>query len=106
MPRSAQVIAQPFLRTPERELMPRDLGALELGGLQALVVDAQCAAERGRGVDDDDRGAPGVGVDVDERVEPYVEAAFFARLARRRRRQRFAAIDVAAGKHPLAVAWL
>ena len=55
---------------------------VELRGLEALVVDAQRAADRGRGVDDDDRGAARVGVDVDQAVEPHVEAAFFARLAR------------------------
>ena len=50
--------------------------------------------------------AAGVGVDVDEAVEPDVEAAFFARFADGRGGQRFAAIDVAARKHPLAVARL
>ena len=49
---------------------------------------------------------PGIGVDVDEAVEPHVEAAFFARLADRGGDERLAAIDVAAGKHPLAVAGL
>ena len=64
------------------------------------------AADRGRGVDDDDGGAARVGVDVDETVEPHVEAAFFARFADGGGGQRLAAVDVAAGEDPLAVAGL
>src|SRR5262249_36007218 len=42
----------------------------------------------------------------DEPVEPHVEAAFLARFAHGRGGERLAAVDVAAGKHPLAVARL
>ena len=39
-------------------------------------------------------------------VEPHIEARFFARFAHSRRPDFLAAIDVAAGKHPFAVAGL
>ena len=51
------------------------------------------------------RGA-GVRVDVDEAVEPDVEPALLARLADGGAEHFLAAIDVAAGEHPLAVARL
>src|SRR5439155_5809015 len=43
---------------------------------------------------------------VDEAVEADVEPALLARLANRGRREPLTAIDVASGKHPLAIARL
>ena len=79
---------------------------IELRALEALLVNAQRAADRRRRVDDDHGRAAGIRVDVHQPVEPHVEAALFARFAHRRRRQRLAAIDVAAGKYPEPVARL
>ena len=47
---------------------------------------------------------PGIRIDVDQTIEPDVEAALLARLAQRRGLDGFTAIDEAAWKHPLAVA--
>ena len=81
-----QVVAQAFVRAAERELVPRNRRVVELRRLEALVVDAERAADRRRGVDDDDRRAAGVRVDVDQAVEPDVEPALLARFADRGRR--------------------
>jgi peptide deformylase len=106
MPEAREVVAQPVGGTAEGEQIPWDRRALELSRLQALVVDAQLPANRRSRVDDDDRCATGVGVDVDESIEADVEAAFFSRFADGRRGQRFAAIDIAARKHPFAISRL
>ena len=49
-------------------------------------------------------GTARIRVDVDEPLEPDVEAGLLARLADGRALHLLAAIDVAAGEHPLAVA--
>jgi len=103
---SSQIVAQRFIGAAERELVPRNRRLVDSCTFQALFVDLQVAANRGRGVDDDDRSAPGVRVDVDEAVESHVEPALLARFTQRRRFERFATIDVAAGKHPFPVARL
>jgi len=64
------------------------------------------SADGGRRVDDDDRRAAGVGIDVDQPVEPHFQTAFLASLAQRRDRQRFAPIDIAAGEDPFPIAGL
>ena len=74
--------------------------------LQTLIVAAQLAAERRCGVDDDDRRAPAVRVDVDEPVDADLEPGLLARLANRGARDLLAAIDVAAGEHPQSVSRL
>src|SRR6185312_16399110 len=106
VPMACEKISQAIVRASERQVVPRDLRRLELGALEALVVYAQRSADRGRGIDDDHRRAAGVRVDVDHAVEPHVEAALFARFANRRGGERLAAVDVAAGKYPLAIARL
>src|SRR5262245_46419051 len=106
MTHAIQVVPEPLVCAAKRELLPGEPGCVELRRLGGLIVDAQRPANRRRGVDDDDRRAAKIGVNVDQRVEPDVEAAFLARLADRGIGERLAAIDVAAGKHPLAVPWL
>src|SRR5213592_1116262 len=101
-----EIIAEAVVRAAKRELVPGDGRRRELGALEAFLVRAERAADGRRGVHDDDWRPAGIGVDVDEAVEADVEAALLARLAHRRRRQQLTAIDVASGKHPLAVAWL
>ena len=59
-----------------------------------------------RGVDDDDGRAAGIRVDIDQSVEPDVEAGFFARFADRGGGELLAAVHVAARKHPEPVARL
>src|SRR5262249_5902140 len=101
-----EIIAEAVVRAAEGELVPRNRRRREPRRLEALRGRAERAADGRRGVDDDDRRAAGVGVDIDEAVEAHLEAALFTRLANCRGRQRLAAVDVAAGKHPLAVARL
>src|SRR4030095_13863897 len=101
MPQSIQVIAEPFLRAAERKVAPRNDRAVDHARLETLFVTAKFAADRMRRVDDDDRSAPRVGVDVHERIETDLQAAFFARLPDGSGGERFAAIDVAAGKHSI-----
>src|SRR4029078_656642 len=103
---ACEKISQAVVSAPAREVFPRDLRRRELGALEAFVVDAQRAADRGRGVDDDHRRAAGVRVDIDEAVEAHIEAALLARFADGGGGKRLAAVDIAAGKHPLAVARL
>ena len=94
MPQPIQVISKPLVRAAEGELVPGDRVRVEFRRLQTLIVRAQRPAEDGGGVDDDDGGAAEIRVDVDERVEPDVEAAFFARLADGGVGERLAAIDI------------
>ena len=47
MARAFQVVAQGFVRAAEGEPIPRDVRRLELRALDALVIDAQLAADRG-----------------------------------------------------------
>src|SRR5439155_12151999 len=77
---------------------------LEQLRLEAFVVAPETAADRRRRKRDDDDGDAGVRVDVDQAIEPDVEAAFLARFAKRGGLYRFTAIDEAAWKDPLAVA--
>src|SRR4030095_12282091 len=106
MPQSIQVIAEAFLRAAERKVAPRNDRAVDHARLETLFVTAKFAADRMRRVDDDDRSAPRVGVDVHERIETDLQAPSSPRLPNGSGGERFAAIDVAAGKHPFAVARL
>ena len=55
---TGQVVAKPVVRAAEREVVPRECRPASNSAIsQALVVDAQRAADRGRRVDDDDRRA-------------------------------------------------
>ena len=63
-------------------------------------VAAELAAEGRRGIDDDDRRASTVGVDVDERIDAHVEPRFFPSLADGGARDLLPTIDVAAWEHP------
>ena len=82
MARPGQVIAQAFVRAAERELDPTECRAARTPPLSRHSSSTHSvAADRGRGVDDDDRRAARIGIDVDEPVEPDVEAALLARLA-------------------------
>ena len=62
---------------PERERIPRDGLRPEEVRLQALVVAGEAPADDGRRINDDDRDAALVRVDVDEPVQPDVETAGF-----------------------------
>jgi hypothetical protein len=104
--KAGQVIVKGILRAAEGEIVPWNVGGVELGRFQTLLVDAERAPDRRGGVDDDDRRATGVRVDVDQAVEPHLEAAFLPRLPHGRNRQRLPAIDVAARKDPSSVARL
>jgi peptide deformylase len=101
---SGQIIAEALLRAAKREIVPGDRAALELGRFETFVIGAQRAADRRRRVDDDDRRATGVRIDVHEAVDADVEPAFLARLAHGRGEQRLTAIDVPAGEDPFPVA--
>src|SRR4051812_18356104 len=103
MTESVEVVAQSRDGASEREFVPWNRVRIELRRLQALVVDAQRPAKNGRRVHRDDGCAPRIRIDVDERVDAHVESAFLARLAGRGDGQGFTAVDVAAGKHPLAI---
>src|SRR5437870_3689776 len=87
-------------------MIPRNAVDVELSRFETLVVDAQRTPDCRRGVHDDHRRAARIRVDVHEPFEPYVEAALFVRLPDRSGCERLAAVDVSAGKHPLAVSRL
>src|SRR5436190_6383473 len=76
-----KVVAKSVGSAAEGEQIPREGRGLELSRLQALVVHAQLPANRRGRVDDNHGCSTGVRIDVDESVEPDVEAAFFARFA-------------------------
>src|SRR4030095_7253328 len=98
-----EIVAQRFVRAPEREAVPGYFGWREQSDFERLVVHAELAAKRGRGEHDDDRRTSGVGVDVDETVDANLEPRLLARFAHGGRGDLFAAIDVAARKHPQPV---
>ena len=100
------MVAQRVAGAPEGEVRPRDVVRGEPRRLQRLVGRGQRPAHHRRLVDDDDRRRPRIRVDVDEPVEPDVQAGFLARLADRGDGRQFPAVHVAAGKDPLAVARL
>ena len=74
--------------------------------LETLLVDGERPADGGRRVDDDHRRSAGVRVDVRPARQDACRARTPRALPDCGGRQRFAAIDVAARKHPLAVAGL
>src|SRR6188472_3566527 len=90
----------------ERQLVPRHVRCREPAGLEAFLIDRQRAADHRRRVHDDDRRAARVGVEIDQSLEPNLEAALLACFPESRLRELLAAIDVAARKYPLAVAGL
>ena len=59
MQKAGQIVAKPLVRAAEGRLS-QGSEIVELSCFEALVVDAQRAADRRRRVDDDDRGAAGV----------------------------------------------
>src|ERR1051325_4763008 len=97
-----EIVAQRVARTVEGEVLPRNVFRRESAGLDRLVARRQLAPDNLRGVDDDDVRRAGVGIDADDRTEPHVEAGFFLGLANRRVGDALAAVDIAAGKNPLA----
>ena len=106
MQESGQKIVEGFLSAAERERVPRNGVAIDEGGLEALVVDLQGAADRRRGIDNDDRGATGVRIDVHEAIEADLESAFLAGFADGGVWQRLTTVHVTAGEDPLPVARL
>lgn len=103
MTEAAQVVAQPVLCAAERELAPRDVICRELRSFEAFVVRAQVAADRGGGIDNDDRYAPGIRVDVHQALELDDQRAFFPGLSDGSVGQRLTAVDVTTRIHPFAV---
>jgi hypothetical protein len=103
MTNSVEVLAQRLIRTSERQCIPGNGRAVELGRLDSFVIDLEGAPDCSRRIHDDDRRAAGIRIHVDEIIQLDVEAAFLARLAARGGGQRFAAIDVTAGEYPHAV---
>src|SRR5439155_1992983 len=103
---SCEVIAEAVVGASKGQLAPGNRLRLDFGRFEAFLVGRERASHGRGGVDDDDRRAAGVGINVDEPVEPNREAALLARLANRRDRERLATVDVAAGANPFAVAWI
>ncbi len=106
MRKAGQVVAQPVPGALEGEIVPRDSRLVDRDGFKAFFVARQLAADRGGAVHDNHGRAAGVRVDVDQPIETNVEAAFFTGFTYRRRGERFAAVDVAAGEDPFAVSGL
>src|SRR5215475_10043192 len=86
-------ILEGLLRTPERKLVPRNLGRVEQLRLQTFVIAPEAAADRGGRIRDDDDRDAWIRVNVDQAIEPDVEAAFFAGFAQGRCFDGLATID-------------
>jgi len=99
-----EIIANTLVSASEGQLGPRHFVRAEPPRFETLIVNLQGPADQRRGKDDDDRRPPWIGVDVDEVVDAHCKAALLARFALRGGEDLFAAIDVAAGEYPFAVA--
>ena len=106
MQETGQVVAKAVTRALEGEMVPWNRLGHKLSGFQALIVGSKHATDCGCGVNHNDRGVTDVGVDVDQPVEAHLKSTFFSGFPDGGGHQRLAAIDVASGEHPFAIARL
>src|SRR5687767_15627250 len=101
--RLREELPQRFVRAAERQFLPWYCVGFEEPRFESFVVAPEASSNHRCGVHHDDGHASRIRVDVDQAIEPHIEAGLLTCFPHRRSLDLFATIHISPGKHPLAV---